>query len=81
LSEKRQRWVEYQNEAKERINELAEVFSGSKPLSRIEKNGIFLSVFNNQIRNCGDLTSNYFTFRKVTPVASDKSESSRFLEF
>jgi len=39
LAEKRDRWLEYQKEAKERIQELAEVFGGSKPLTRIEKNG------------------------------------------
>ncbi|CAL8094255.1 unnamed protein product [Orchesella dallaii] len=38
LDEKRQIWNEYQQEAKERVTELSEVFSGNKPLTRIEKN-------------------------------------------
>jgi WASH complex subunit strumpellin len=43
LSEKKERWNDYQKEANERIKELAEVFSGTKPLSRIEKNGSYLN--------------------------------------
>ncbi|OXA51094.1 WASH complex subunit strumpellin [Folsomia candida] len=38
LSEKRDRWNNYKIEANERIKELSEVFSGTKPLSRIERN-------------------------------------------
>ncbi|RWS23664.1 WASH complex subunit strumpellin-like protein, partial [Leptotrombidium deliense] len=38
LSEKQEKWQKYKTESFERINELAEVFSGSKPLTRIEKN-------------------------------------------
>ncbi|XP_054154297.1 WASH complex subunit 5-like isoform X2 [Oppia nitens] len=38
LSDKQEKWNFYKKEAFERISELAEVFSGNKPLTRIEKN-------------------------------------------
>ena len=39
LAEKQQKWQVYQKEAAERMAELGEVFSGTKPLTRVEKNG------------------------------------------
>ena len=39
LAEKQQKWQAYQKEAAERMAELGEVFSGTKPLTRVEKNG------------------------------------------
>ena len=39
LAEKQQKWEAYQKEAAERMAELGEVFSGTKPLTRVEKNG------------------------------------------
>ena len=39
LAEKQQKWEYYQKEASERMAELGEVFSGTKPLTRVEKNG------------------------------------------
>ncbi|XP_012862013.1 WASH complex subunit 5 [Echinops telfairi] len=38
LSEKQSKWERYKNEGSERMTELAEVFSGVKPLTRVEKN-------------------------------------------
>lgn len=38
LSEKQVKWESYQKEGSERMTELAEVFSGVKPLTRVEKN-------------------------------------------
>lgn len=38
LDTKEEKWKFYQKECIERINELSEVFSGEKPLTRIEKN-------------------------------------------
>ncbi|XP_067888537.1 WASH complex subunit 5 [Heterodontus francisci] len=38
LSEKQTKWESYQKEGSERMTELAEVFSGVKPLTRVEKN-------------------------------------------
>lgn len=39
LSEKQIKWESYKKEGSERMTELAEVFSGVKPLTRVEKNG------------------------------------------
>lgn len=38
IKEKEQKWNYYQKESAERVAELAEVFSGNKPLTRVEKN-------------------------------------------
>lgn len=40
LSQKKEKWDGYKKEGSERMSELAEVFSGSKPLTRVEKNGL-----------------------------------------
>lgn len=39
LDEKQQKWEAYKKEGSERMTELGEVFSGTKPLTRVEKNG------------------------------------------
>ena len=39
LTEKRTNWLRCKNECIERLTELADVFSGDKPLTRVEKNG------------------------------------------
>ena len=39
LKEKESKWDNYKKECVERMVELSEVFSGTKPLTRIEKNG------------------------------------------
>ena len=39
LDEKRVKWEELKKEGRERIEELGDVFSGTKPLTRVEKNG------------------------------------------
>jgi WASH complex subunit strumpellin len=39
LTEKRNKWKKYRKEGVERMMELSEVFSGTKPLTRVEKNG------------------------------------------
>ena len=39
LSEKKEKWESYKREGVERMTELSEVFSGTKPLTRVEKNG------------------------------------------
>jgi len=38
LNEKESKWLELKKEAKERIEELADVFSGNKPLTSVERN-------------------------------------------
>jgi WASH complex subunit strumpellin len=37
--EKQSKWEKYKKEGVERMLELSEVFSGVKPLTRVEKNG------------------------------------------
>jgi len=39
LDEKKMKWEELKKEGRERIEELGDVFSGTKPLTRVEKNG------------------------------------------
>jgi len=39
LDEKKTKWEELKKESRERIEELGDVFSGTKPLTRVEKNG------------------------------------------
>ena len=39
LDEKREKWENYKTEGSERMQELADVFSGTKPLTRVDKNG------------------------------------------
>lgn len=39
LSEKQEKWESFKKEGSERMAELADVFSGVKPLTRVEKNG------------------------------------------
>ncbi|XP_035208571.1 WASH complex subunit 5-like [Stegodyphus dumicola] len=45
LSEKHEKWTKYKSESTERMSELGDVFSGTKPLTRIEKNGNFINSF------------------------------------
>lgn len=39
LESKKDKWNSYKKECIERMDELGEVFSGTKPLTRVEKNG------------------------------------------
>ena len=39
LNEKHEKWDTYKTEGVERMTELAEVFSGTKPLTRVARNG------------------------------------------
>ncbi len=48
LDEKEQKWEAYKKEGSERMAELGEVFSGTKPLTRVEKNGQ-LDLLNTQL--------------------------------
>ncbi len=46
LSQKQSSWEKCKSEGVDRMTELGEVFSGSKPLTRVEKNGkYFHSAF------------------------------------
>lgn len=41
LADKQNKWEAYKKEGSERVQELSDVFSGTKPLTRVEKNGKF----------------------------------------
>lgn len=45
LAQKQAQWEKHKTEGVERMDELSEVFSGTKPLTRIEKNGTILFSF------------------------------------
>ena len=42
LAQKQDQWEKHKKEGVERMDELSEVFSGTKPLTRIQKNGMHL---------------------------------------
>ena len=42
LAQKQDQWEKHKKEGVERMDELSEVFSGTKPLTRIQKNGMYL---------------------------------------
>lgn len=44
LVDKQTKWEQYKKEGAERMLELSEVYSGTKPLTRVEKNGTFFFV-------------------------------------
>ena len=46
LEEKQDKWEQYKKEGSERIQELSDVFSGTKPLTRVERNGMIFFYFN-----------------------------------
>lgn len=43
--EKQNKWEKYKKEGVERMMELSEVFLGTKPLTRVEKNGKYKCCF------------------------------------
>lgn len=45
LAEKQDKWETFKKEGSERMQELGEVFSGTKPLTRVEKNGIYILYY------------------------------------
>ena len=46
LDEKKLKWEAHQKEGSERMQELSDVFSGTKPLTRVEKNGMIYQSSN-----------------------------------
>ena len=49
LADKQLKWEAYKKEGAERMAELGEVFSGTKPLTRVEKNG---TGFDSHMESC-----------------------------
>ena len=44
LDEKELKWEENKKEGSERMQELSDVFSGTKPLTRVDKNGTLFAI-------------------------------------
>ncbi|XP_035827087.1 WASH complex subunit 5 [Aplysia californica] len=55
LSEKELKWEQYKKEGSERMQELSEVYSGTKPLTRVEKNDNLQAWFAEMSRQIGSL--------------------------
>lgn len=62
LAQKQAQWEKHKTEGVERMEELSEVFSGTKPLTRIQKNGTLWShvLYLQLITNCGTYKFNCF---------------------
>ena len=45
LKEKEEKWLAGKSECVGRLQEISEVFSGVKPLSRVEKNGYYFNYY------------------------------------
>jgi len=52
LKDKEAKWEADKEEAHGRMVELSDVFSGTKPLARVEKNGTFSSHFPHSVYSC-----------------------------
>ena len=60
LNEKVMRWDKNKKEGEERMIELSEVFSGSKPLTRVEKNGEYRAGIFQSIHHCDNNNNKSF---------------------
>ncbi|KAJ8877566.1 hypothetical protein PR048_022021 [Dryococelus australis] len=58
LAEKENKWEKFKKEGVERLTELADVFSGTKPLTRVEKNDNLKTWFNEIARQIDSLRLN-----------------------
>jgi len=56
LSKKQKNWENCKKESVERMTELSEVFSGSKPLTRVEKNESLMAWFQEMAKEIGSLS-------------------------
>ncbi|XP_071964498.1 WASH complex subunit 5-like [Antedon mediterranea] len=55
LNEKQEKWEDYQKEGRERMEELGDVFSGTKPLTRIARNDNLKMWFSEMAKQIGSL--------------------------
>lgn len=80
LKEKRPQWDKCQKECVERLMELAEVFSGVKPLTRVEKNGNLQAWFEEIAKQIGLLNyeDSTTTGRKVIQLIQALEEVQEF---
>ncbi|KAG8184568.1 hypothetical protein JTE90_007684 [Oedothorax gibbosus] len=80
LSEKQEKWTKYKAESVERMNELGDVFSGTKPLTRVEKNEKLQAWFQDMAKqieslNYDDATA---TGRKIVQLIQALEEVQEF---
>ncbi|GFW82443.1 WASH complex subunit 5 [Trichonephila clavipes] len=80
LSEKHDKWMKYKQESIERMTELGDVFSGTKPLTRIEKNDNLQAWFKDMAKqieslNYDDATA---TGRKIVQLIQALEEVQEF---
>ncbi|UYV65164.1 KIAA0196 [Cordylochernes scorpioides] len=80
LSEKETRWLQYKKESYERMAELAEVFSGTKPLTRVDKNEQLQAWFREMTKQIEALsfTEPVATGRKVVHLIQALEEVQEF---
>jgi WASH complex subunit strumpellin len=74
IHDKQKQWNMLKNEAKERTSELSDVFSGSKPLTRIEKNDNlqkWFQLISKRIENLNfEVNGNTSTGREITQLVN-----------
>nr|XP_042911970.1 WASH complex subunit 5-like [Parasteatoda tepidariorum] len=81
LKEKQEKWMKYKAEGVERMNELGDVFSGTRPLTRVEKNDNLQAWFKDmgkqiETLNYDDATA---TGRKIVQLIQALEEVSKFV--
>lgn len=79
LTEKDNNWEKYKKEGADRMNELSEVFSGTKPLTRIEKNESLQAWFNDIAKQIMSLNQeNNASARKIVQLIQALEEVQEF---
>ncbi|XP_060076742.1 WASH complex subunit 5-like [Ylistrum balloti] len=80
LADKEKKWEEHKKEGSERIQELSEVFSGSKPLTRVEKNDNLQNWFGEMAKQITSLSFDDSTSagRKIVQLIQALEEVQEF---
>lgn len=80
LTEKQDKWNKYKMEGTERMTELSEVFSGTKPLTRVEKNEKLQAWFNEMSKQISSLDYDDATAtgRKIVQLIEALAEVQEF---
>ena len=82
LSRKEQNWLKYKKEIHDLLDELVDVFTGNKPLSRVEKNDTFAKFFkqfSNQTKNL-DFNQLQIANKKVIKLIQANEEAQEQLD-
>ncbi|KAK3090762.1 hypothetical protein FSP39_014429 [Pinctada imbricata] len=80
LAEKQAKWEDHKKEGSERMQELGEVFSGTKPLTRVEKNENLQAWFTEMSKQIGSLNYDDSTSagRKIVQLIQALEEVQEF---